>query len=407
MATDRALKQFYFLLFAPLALFTAYSTLYLERRGLSHGEIGLITAVAGLVGVAATLAWGHLTDRLEGKRRVTVWLAVGSALAFPALWFGHSFAALLAVMVLFQFFRSPLIPLADAYCLDVLQAGGDPGGSRYSQLRLWGSVGFIVASFGAPLLLPSEQHDALTRLAPVFCAYGVIGLAYAARAWRLPDPPLAARAEQPRKRDMLRIAALPGAGVFFCSMFLSTLANSGYYLYLSLYLEDIGVPDHFVGSYWGVAVIAEVALLAIGTPLLRRWGARRLILAGYAGRGVRLLAFSWPLHPLLVMLLQPLHALAFGASHLGSIAYLARTVPPAWRASGQAMLYACSYGLGGLLGNWLAGWVSDHSTAGELSWLTSRTGLYAAFWLMGWLQMATLAAAALLLREPPEERPAA
>lgn len=401
MASDRALKQFYFLLFAPLALQTSFATLYLERRGLSHGEIGNLTAIAGFAGVIATLFWGHVGDRVERKRLLQVALGLGSAASFAALWLGGSWWPLLAIFVLFSLCRSPLIPLGDAYCLDALHARGDRGAVRYSRLRMWGSIGFIATSFSAKwLVLDDPAHSSLERLAPVFAAYGVIGLLHAARTYTLPDVPRLAESPKPRKRDLWRVVTLPGVGLFMLVMLVSTAAHSGYYLYLSLYLESVGVADEWVGAYWGVAVIAEVVILAYGTPLLERFGVRRLLLAGIFGRAVRQLAYSVPLHPLVVLVIQPLHALAFGASHVGSIAYLARTVPPHVRATGQAVLYAMSYGLGGLLGNALAGWISDTSSAGGLAWLTDRTGLFAAFWLTGWLQVATLVAGLVFVREP-------
>lgn len=402
MVSDRALKQSYVLLFAPLALQTSFATLYFERRGLSHGEIGLVSAVAGFAGVIATLFWGHVGDRVERKRLLQVALAVGSAVGFASLWWGGSLGPLMGLFLFFSFCRSPLIPLGDAYCLDALAARGDRDAVRYSRIRMWGSIGFIATSFGAKwLVLKDPAHNSVERLAPVFAAYGIIALLHAARTFALPDVPRAAGAPKARKRDLVRVAALPGVGFFMLVMLVSTAAHSGYYLYLSLYLESIGVADDWVGAYWGVAVIAEVVILAFGTPLLARFGVRRLLLAGILGRAVRQLAYSWPLHPLVVLFIQPLHALAFGASHVGSIAYLARTVPQHLRATGQAVLYAMSYGFGGIVGNALAGWLSDEATAGGLRWLTARTGLYATFWLTGWLQVATLVAALVWLREPP------
>ena len=45
-------------------------------------------------------------------------------------------------------------------------------------------------------------------------------------------------------------------------------------------------------------------------------------------------------------LLQLLHALTFGASHLGAMYFLARSVPPSAAASAQASTRRCRAGLG-------------------------------------------------------------
>lgn len=404
MSTDRSYKQLYFLLFAPLALQVTYLNLYFERRGLGYDQLGVLNAVSSVCGIVFPLWAGAWADRLPHRRYAVAILAAGAAISFPLLWFGGSLAALLPVAIVLFACRSPLIPLCDALCLDHLAGGGDRHGERYAPLRLWGSVGFIVVAAAFPRLLADEAtSDPLLRLRPVFIGFAVLCAAFMLRAVTLPG---ATRQVADRSRTrvwsaMLDVLRIPRLKRLLLILLVSQLANSCYYLFLSLYLDAIGVTDRHKGDYWAVGVIAEVALMAIGPWLLRKLGVRRLLLLGLCGRNLRLFAFSQPLSPAVVLwAVQPLHALSFAAVHLATVAFLARTVPDRLRASGQAAVTSLVAGVGGMLGNLLAGAVSE---AAKSSWTgpdAASHGLYVSFAVGAALHFAVLVTAWLTLREP-------
>lgn len=408
MACERPYKQLYFLVFAPFALQIAYLNLYFERCGLSDGEIGTLSAVASAIGIVAPLLWGSLADRLGDKRRVILWIALGMTLCFPLQWFGRSLGVLVLLVALLHVCRSPLVPLSDALCIEMLAADGDRGGERYARVRLWGSVGFVVVAALFPLLLPSEgTSDPIRRLLPVFIGFaglsGLLTLRVATLKHNVPPNPTPAI--RGLGSDIAEVLALPRFKRLLVLLTASWIANYAYYMFLSLYLDAIGVGDRWKGLYWSVAVVAEVALMAFGQPLLKRFGVRGMILLGFTGRAIRLLAYAQPLPPWLVLtVFQPLHAFAFAALHLGTIAFLARTVPERLRATGQTVVSGLVGGLGGVFGGLLAGWLSVVATRGLLP-VGGRTGLCASFWVCGWLQVAVLLAAWFTLREPQAELP--
>ncbi|MCC7490871.1 MAG: MFS transporter [Fimbriimonadaceae bacterium] len=400
-ADDRRFKQLYFLLFCPIALQNTFHTLYLKRVGLSDADLGQISALGSAFAIAAPLVIGYLADRHGHKRRWLAVCALLTAVVLPAHWLFRSLLAFLLLGSLTSLGRSAQIPLADALCLDNLHARGDQGAVNYSRLRKWGSIGFIVAATGFPLLLPPEgRSDPIGRLALVYLGMLLFGLLFAARAATIPEV-AHLRGSGPTDRHVLAVLRLPGLKSLTALLLIGGAANMVYYLFLGLYLDDIGVGDRWKGACVSVGVVAETFFMIGGTWLLRRYGVRRLLLWGFAGRTLRLLLLGQPLPPWVVWtLVQPLHALAFGAVHIGTIAYLARTVPNSQRASGQTVVNSLVGGVGGVLGNLLAGHLSDASSAGRLAWLTSREGVYAAFWVGGLLHLGVQLLAWLTIREP-------
>jgi PPP family 3-phenylpropionic acid transporter len=119
-----------------------------------------------------------------------------------------------------------------------------------------------------------------------------------------------------------------------------------YYGFGTLYWRSLGFSDLVIGLLWAEGVVAEIVLFWQGSRLLRRIGPLGLMIAGGAAGIVR-----WGLIGLVPGLLpafalQLLHGLTFGATHLGAMNYLSRTVPPGAAASAQALYSGASSGIG-------------------------------------------------------------
>jgi PPP family 3-phenylpropionic acid transporter len=88
--------------------------------------------------------WGWLGDR-TGQRLLIVRLGALSTLAtFALIFFGKSYAWLALVMALHAFFWHAVLPQFEVITLAHLHGQT----SRYSQVRLWGSIGFILTVVG-------------------------------------------------------------------------------------------------------------------------------------------------------------------------------------------------------------------------------------------------------------------
>jgi MFS transporter, PPP family, 3-phenylpropionic acid transporter len=123
-------------------------------------------------------------------------------------------------------------------------------------------------------------------------------------------------------------------------------SHSVYYGFGTLGWYALGYSPQTIGWLWAEGVVAEIALFAAGARLLARLGpARLLVLAGGAG-AVRwgLMAGEIPLALLIVA--QAMHALTFGAAHLGAMHFMARALPAEWSATGQSLYAATVSGIG-------------------------------------------------------------
>src|SRR5262249_35169300 len=105
---------------------------------------------------------------------------------------------------------------------------------------------------------------------------------------------------------------------------------------------------------WALGVAAEIALFAVSARLTL--SPLTLIVIGAAGAALRWGAMAFQPPFALLPALQCLHALSFGATHLGAIAFVARVAPAQIGATAQGHLavmqglaMAAAMGLSGVL----------------------------------------------------------
>jgi PPP family 3-phenylpropionic acid transporter len=126
----------------------------------------------------------------------------------------------------------------------------------------------------------------------------------------------------------------------------------------TVYWRDQGIDATTIGALWAVGVVAEITLFTVAGRLQRRWGPAPLLAAAAIGGLVR-----WPVlaHvtwiPALVAA-QVLHALTFGALHLGAMAY-ARARVEAEDTNTVTTLYSAAAAAGQGLTLLVAGFMYD------------------------------------------------
>lgn len=374
------LSGYYFFYFAFIGAFSPYFGLYLQSLRFSAWDIGLLMSQMQLMRVFGPNLWGWLADR-KGHRLTIVRLASLLALVgFTAFFWLDRLAPMLAAMAVLAFFWSAALPLVEALTFDHLREEG----ARYSRVRLWGSVGFIVAVLGAGALLDYVPVAGIVWICWAILA-GILLLALV-----LPEaPPVRVAGEAPGLREILRegrVRALLTACVAMSA------AHGALYVFYSIHLAGHGYSTTAVGILWSVGVVAEIGMFILMPRLLERYSLEGLLAFSFAVAVVRFLLIGWAVDTLLLAILaQTLHGVTFGVFHAAAIAAVNRWFPGRAQGRGQALYSSLSFGAGGLLGGLLSGWVWDGLGAG---WTYTLSSAFA------------LAGLVLMLACGPAQRPA-
>jgi PPP family 3-phenylpropionic acid transporter len=361
MPLSLRLSAFYFAHFVHGGGLLAYFPLYLAWRGLGAVEIAWVLALPQIARTFAPAAWGLLADRAGARRAIVAFSCLASAAAYAALPFVESFQGIVLVIGVASLLSAAGLPLVEAITLGAL--AGQPG--RYGPIRVWGSLGFVLAVLGLGAWLDQQPVRALPWPLLAFA------LAALAIAFTLPDSHPSAHGARARLELTPPVRALLGGG--FCM----AAAHGTLYAFLTLLLERAGYSGIVIGALWTLGVVAEIAVFLWLPQLFRRFSLARILVFSFGCAAVRFLMLAWLAEILWVIVLaQLLHAASFGAFHAASVAAMHRVVPEAAQARGQTLFSSVSYGAGGAAGALVAGWAWEAGGPGLAFSLSALAGLF-------------------------------
>lgn len=340
------LSGFYFFYFALLGGTAPFLALYFDHLGFSPARIGELIAIPMLMRCLAPNLWGWLGDHTGQRLLIVRFGALCTLVCFAGIFLGQSYAWLALIMATHAFFWHAVLPQFEVITLAHLREQA----ARYSQIRLWGSIGFIVAVVGLGLLFEWLSLDAYPAALLVIMA-GIV----ASSLW-VPNAQPLLRANTLESEGFVRQLRRPGILAFYVCVGLMQLSNGPYYTFLTLHLEGVGYSRGAIGMFWALGVVAEILLFLVMARLLQRYSLRAVLLASFLITAVRwLLLGNLAQYLPLLLLAQCMHAATFGAFHAACIHFVQRSF--ADRQQGQAQaLYVSLAGIGGALGALYAGY---------------------------------------------------
>ena len=341
---------FYFVYFVAQGCLVPYLPPYYESLGLTGAQFATLASIAPLIMVFAPPVWGFIADRSGNPARILQLAMLGSALSFLPMLATHSFAGLAAVLALQGLFATSITALADTVAVvEARRIGTD-----YGRLRLWGSLGFVVGATGFSAWIARGYAVETVLLA------GAIGLFCAAlTTLTLPQSKPAGTFVPPSLRDAARLLHNGAFVAFMLAGLLHWAAMQSYYLHYALHVKKLGLSTHYVGIGIACGIVTEVALMWSFRGMLKRMPLLPFLALAIGSSIIRwALTASLTAGPGLAAT-QAFHGLSFAVYYIGSIAYLEQNTPESLRATGRALLTALSWGIGGILGNHIAGRLYD------------------------------------------------
>lgn len=359
------LGAFYFFYFAVVGGFMPYWGLYLQSLGFNAQAIGELSAIVMATRIIAPNFWGYIADKTGQRLRLVRLGAAMITLGWLGVFVAREFWPLAAVLLVYGFFQNAILAQFEAVTLAHL--GSER--SRYSQIRLWGSLGFIATGTGLGLYFEYFSVSHLP-IALLICALAT----WLASAF-VPEIDTPQRSAD--SQDFWTILRRRTVRLFFAAHFLLQLSHAPYYTFYSIYLEDHGYSRTTIGWLWGLGVLAEVVLFALMHRVLPAVGEHRLLLWSLALAALRWLMIGYGVdYPAMIWSAQLLHAASFATFHAAAMSIIYRYFGEGSQGQGQAV-YSMLWGVGVALGAWLAGMVWSTDTAGLLFAIASGLCLWA------------------------------
>ena len=364
MKSTTRLAAFFGAYFAYVGLFSPYLSLWLNGRGFSPAEIGVLISPMQWARVVGPPAWGWMADHIHGRNGVARLIqaaALAALISSFMLLTELSFWPLFVVFCVMSFFLSGQVPIAESLAM---HAGG---GSlkRYGQMRVWGSIGFIAAVM---LAGPWFDRVGIAWLpASLIAVLGVLVLV----TLLLPHREVHDLAPQPAlMKDIMRNARVK---YFLLASFLMLVAHAPIYTLFSIWLHQQGFSSTQIGLLRALGVVAEILMFQFQHRLFDRFSVGQCWVASYGVTAIRFLMIAFSGGALWVIIAaQLLHAVTFGVHHSASMSLIRQWFPPQAQARGQAFYTMASYGLGGSLGGIAAGWLWE-AVSPEFTFIVSAS----------------------------------
>ncbi len=361
-----ATSAVWFFCLGGLGMFFPFFAMFLrENLALSGSQVGLVLAVTPLVGILVQPLWGQVGDVSGQRARVLSGVAFGAAAGYLALSLADGFASALLLTGLLACFATPLVPNLMAVTLAVARTGGP---HTFGLIRVWGTIGFLIAVVGFPHLLdaldrqrglaPDPTGPSEPSLGILFVGTAAVVAIGAGISLGLPrGGEEAVRAPRGDWRRLLEHGAYVRLLVF---AFIAYLLLQGPMGIFPLFVRAHGGSIDTVSQLWIPMLLVEIPLVALSGSTLERFGARGLLAIGALAGGVRWVGCGLAPESSWVFPLQALHGVTVAGLVLGAPLYVEEVVPARLRSTAQGVLAMVGVSLGGILSNVSAGWLFDH-----------------------------------------------
>ena len=337
--------------------------------GFSGGQVGSIYATMGIGALFMPALLGIVADRwLNAERLYGMLHLIGAGLLFRASQV-QDYETLYLIMLLNAMAYMPTIALGNAVSYRVLEQSGLSIVQKYPPIRVWGTVGFIVAMWTVDLAGWTKSPLQLYISGGAAAFLGIY-------AFTMPKcPPV----RDAGKRSMITALGLdaftlfkrPQMLVFFVFAVLLgaalqiTNAFGGAFLadFNNLYPDSFGVrhPNLLLS----ISQISETLFILTIPFFLRRFGIKIVMLMSMYAWVLRfgLFALGDPGAGLWMLVLSMIvYGMAFDFFNISGSLYVDREAESTIRASAQGLYMIMINGVGAFLGSTAAGMVVDHYT---------------------------------------------
>ena len=301
---------------------------WLKAKGLDPATIGLVLAAPMLLRVLTIPLATRTADRRDALRLAIIVAACFAAVGYGLMGLAEGALAILLAYCFASIGFTPLMPLCETYAYKGLTARG----KAYGSVRLWGSATFIlgnlVAGVAADIIAPRHiiWMIVIASCGTALVSFALMPVSVAAHST---DPLLPVRRRL--LRDPAFIAVVAAASLIQGS-------HAMFYGFTAAQWLSAGLDGTVIAALWALGVAAEIVLFALSARLPPFFTPTVLLTVGALGAALRWTGMAFDPPFLALPWLMLLHALSFGATHLGALGFVARHAPPGQAATAQGYL---------------------------------------------------------------------
>lgn len=355
MITAAAHSRFYFFIFACMGLISPYLGWWLNSV-LNPEDLKYVLMVFNATLIVVPTIWGHwaFSGNTPGR-----WLSHGTfaaclfALGLTQVSTQIPLLATCFLMLSFGVFFNPLLPLLEAMTYQQMK---NP--QMYSNIRLFGSIGFMVCSFvlGGMLLMDHPfLFPYLVSLLLFVC--WIISFPYKSvpsMGVDIAATPIVQKKNVVEPKISTALLNLHPLWVITCVV---QAAFACYYAFFALHLQGVVASGWMIGALIALATASEVVAFLKIDWFFKRWSPITLIVIACILLLIRWSVLSVATTALIpiILLLQVTQAVGFSVFHTACLKIIHDKISPLQVGAAQGFYNAIGYGVGGCIGVFVGG----------------------------------------------------
>ncbi|MCC3862568.1 nucleoside permease [Pseudemcibacter aquimaris] len=343
---------------------------YLANIGFSGTEIGTAYLTNNIGAIIAPLFVGLVADRFFPAEKVMAILhLMGAAVLYYVSGMEGTNNIILGLLI-YNACYMPTLALANSVSFYQL----DEPDAQFPRIRVWGTIGWIVAGLGITFVLGTQVENVEATSVPMKMAAAgsvILGLF----SFTLPNTPPKSKGKKVTIGDVLGLESFAlmkdkSFAIFAISSLLISIPLAFYYSFANLYLNEIGMEG--VAAKMTMGQMSEAVFLVIMPFFFRRLGVKWMLLVGMLAWVVRYGLFAtgdMDSLAALVYLGIILHGVCYDFFFVTGQIYVDNKAAPEIRSSAQSFIALLTYGVGLAIGTATAGRVVDaFTTDGVRDW---------------------------------------
>ena len=337
--------------------------------------------------IIAPFIIGLIADRYFNAEKILGILHIFGAVLMYLMAQASDFSVFYPYVLGYMILYMPTLALVNSISFRQMK---DPS-KEFSFVRVFGTAGWVIAGVVISYTgWDSEAGRAEGLLSNTFMMVGVASAILGVFSFTLPKtPPQADRSEKVRISEILGLDALKllkdkNFFIFFLASILICIPLAFYYQNTNPFLSEIGMTNPT--AKMAIGQVSEILFMLLLPFFFTKFGFKKTILVGMAAWAVRYFLFAYgDAGELTYMLLIgiALHGICYDFFFVSGQIYTDTKAGAKYKSAAQGLITLATYGVGMLIGFWVAGKITDQFLRPDNTHLWKAIWTFPAYFAIG------------------------